>query len=200
MRIWKGIFGGVSLAVLLMGTADTASAQTNTTVAPITIPLPPPPPPPPNVEPLAPTPSDQPKATIREQLEAHATHATCASCHAKIDPLGFAFDNFNAIGQWRTEENVTGGEGANPPVNAAGKLPNGKAFAGPVEFKQLLAQDLDRFAEAFVEQLATFALRRMMTVDDRTQIKAIAQAAKRDGYKLRTLIEHLVMSDLFVKR
>jgi hypothetical protein len=160
----------------------------------------PPPPPPPNVEPLAPTPSDQPKATIREQLEAHATHATCASCHAKIDPLGFAFDNFNAIGQWRTEENVTGGEGANPPVNAAGKLPNGQAFAGPVEFKQLLAQDLDRFAEAFVEQLATFALRRMMTVDDRTQIKAIAQAAKQDGYQLRTLIEHFVMSDLFVKR
>src|SRR5207253_11201706 len=55
-----------------------------------------PPPPPPNVEPLAPTPSDKPKATIRMQLEAHATHSTCASCHRKIDPLGFAFDNFDA--------------------------------------------------------------------------------------------------------
>ncbi len=159
-----------------------------------------PPPPPPNVEPLEPTPSDKPKATIRQQLEAHSTHATCASCHAKIDPLGFAFDNFNAIGQWLTEENVPGGQGSNPPVNATGKLPDGRAYAGPDEFKQLLAHDLDRFAEAFVEQLATFSLRRMMTVDDRAQIKAITQAAKQDGYKLRTVIERFVMSDLFVKR
>ena len=159
-----------------------------------------PPSPPPNVEPLEPTPTDRPKATIRQQLEAHATHATCASCHAKIDPLGFAFDNFNAIGQWRTEENVPGGQGANPPVNAVGKLPDGRAYAGPDEFKQLLAQDLDRFAEAFVEKLATYALRRVMTVDDRTHIKAIAVASKKDGYKLRTVIEHFVTSDLFAKR
>ena len=159
-----------------------------------------PPSPPPNVEPLEPTPTDKPKATIRQQLEAHATHATCASCHAKIDPLGFAFDNFNAIGQWRTEENVPGGQGANPPVNAVGKLPDGRAYAGPDEFKQLLVQDLDRFAEAFVEKLATYALRRVMTVDDRTHIKAIAVASKKDGYKLRTVIEHFVTSDLFAKR
>ena len=117
-----------------------------------------------------------------------------------MDPLGFAFDNFNAIGQWRTEENVPGGQGANPPVNAVGKLPDGRAYAGPDEFKQLLAQDLDRFAEAFVEKLATYALRRVMTVDDRTHIKAIAVASKKDGYKLRTVIEHFVTSDLFAKR
>ena len=159
-----------------------------------------PPPPPPNVEPLEPTPFDKPKAPIRQQLEAHATHATCASCHAKIDPLGFAFDNFNAIGQWRSEENVPGGQGDNPQVKASGKLPDGRSYAGPDEFKQLLAKDLDRFAEAFVEQLATFALRRMMTVDDRAQIKAIAQATKQDGYKLRVVIKQFVTSDLFMKR
>ena len=73
-----------------------------------------PPPPPPNVEPLEPTPSNKPKATIRMQLEAHATHATCASCHAKIDPLGFGFDNFDAIGRWRTEEQVIGGQRSEP--------------------------------------------------------------------------------------
>jgi mono/diheme cytochrome c family protein len=159
-----------------------------------------PPPPPPNVEPLEPTPSNKPKATIRMQLEAHATHATCASCHQKIDPLGFAFDNFDAIGQWRTEERVTAGQGANPPVNASGVLPDGRTFQGAEEFKQLLAQDIDRFAEAFVEQLATFALRRVMAIDDAPQIKAIAQASKTDGYKLQTVIEHLVMSNLFQKR
>ena len=159
-----------------------------------------PPPPPPNVEPLEPTPGDQPKATIRMQLEAHATHTTCASCHRKIDPLGFAFDNFDAIGRWRTVEQALGGRGDNPAVNAAGTLPDGRSFSNPDEFKQLLAHDLDRFADAFVEQLATFALRRVMTIDDAAQIKAIARASQPDGYKLRTIIENLVLSDLFQKR
>jgi hypothetical protein len=159
-----------------------------------------PPPPPPNVEPLAPTPSNKPKATIRMQLEAHTTHATCASCHRNIDPLGFAFDNFDAIGRWRTREQVPGGKGDDPLIDASGVLPNGLAFKGQDDFKQLLAKDLDRFAEAFVEQLATFALRRVMTIDDAEQIKTIAQASKQDGYRLRTVIENLVLSELFQKR
>ncbi|QDU28210.1 hypothetical protein ETAA8_33100 [Anatilimnocola aggregata] len=159
-----------------------------------------PPPPPPNVEPLAPTPSNQTKATIRMQLDAHATHATCASCHQKIDPLGFAFENFDAIGQWRTEEVVPAGKGANPPVNATGKLPGGRSFNGAAEFKQLLKQDIDPFAEAFVEQLATFALRRVMTIDDRAQLKLIAANSKKDDYRLRAVIENFVTSDLFQKR
>ncbi|MFT5527786.1 MAG: hypothetical protein ACI9HK_005771, partial [Pirellulaceae bacterium] len=159
-----------------------------------------PPPPPPNVEPLEPTPSDQPKATIRQQLEAHATHATCASCHRKIDPLGFAFDNYDAIGQWRMNEHVIGGKGDHPPINASGKFADGRAYNGPEEFKQLLANDVDRFAEAFVEQLATFALRRVMTIDDADQIKAIAKASQKDNYKLRTIIQNLLTSDLFQKR
>ena len=159
-----------------------------------------PPSPPPNVEPLEPIPNNKPKATIRMQIEAHATHATCASCHAKIDPLGFAFDNFDAIGAWRTEEKSPTGQGINPPVNAKGKLSDGRSFSGPEEFKKLLVQDLDRFAEAFIEQLATYALRRVMTIDDAVQIKTIANASKKDGYKLRTVIENFVMSDLFQKR
>jgi len=159
-----------------------------------------PPPPPPNVEPLEPTPVDKPKATIRMQLEAHATHAICASCHRNIDPLGFAFDNFDAIGSWRTEEKIAAGKGSNPPVNASGLLPDGRSFAGPEEFKQHLLQDVDRFAEAFVEQLATFALRRVMTIDDAAEIRAIAQAAKRDDYRLRTVVEEFVKSNLFRKR
>jgi len=159
-----------------------------------------PPPPPPNVDPLEPTPLNEPKATIRRQLEAHATHAVCASCHRTIDPLGFAFDHFDAIGAWRTEERVDGGKGANPPVNASGVLSDGRAFDGPDEFKALLAADLDRFAEAFVGQLATFALRRVMTVDDAPRIKAIAEAAKADGYPLRAILENFVTSDLFLQR
>lgn len=159
-----------------------------------------PPPPPPNVEPLEPTPGNQPKATIRQQLEAHATHAICASCHQNLDPLGFAFDNYDAVGSWRTEERVSGGQGANPPVNAAGLLADGRPYAGPEEFKQLLAQDLDKFAAAFVEQLATFALRRVLTSDDAAELRAITAASQPDGYRLRTVLERFVLSDLFQKR
>ena len=95
---------------------------------------------------------------------------------------------------------MQGGQGDDPLVNARGLLPDGRAFEGPDEFKQLLGQDLDRFAEAFVEQLATYALRRVMTIDDLAQIKAIAAASKKDGHKLRAVIENLVLSDLFQKR
>ena len=159
-----------------------------------------PPPPPPNVEPLEPTPVNKPKATVRMQLEAHTTHATCAACHQRIDPLGFAFDNFDALGRWRTEEVMKAGQGGNPRVNASGTLADGRAYDGPGAFKQLLVQDLDRFGEAFVEQLATFALRRAMTVDDAAALKAIAHACKAEDYRLKLVIERFVLSELFQKR
>jgi hypothetical protein len=159
-----------------------------------------PPPPPPNVDPLEPVKSDQPKTTIRAQLKAHATTANCASCHAKIDPLGLAFDNFDAIGRWRETERIEGGIGEDPPVDASGVLPDGRTFAGPSEFKKLIADDDERLAEAFVEQLATYALRRVMTVDDLPQLHSIVAAAKADDYRLQSLIRGLVMSELFRRR
>jgi hypothetical protein len=159
-----------------------------------------PPPPPPNVEPLEPVPSNKPKATIREQLAAHSTNATCASCHAKIDPLGLAFDNFDAIGRWRTHERVEGGMGEDPAVDASGTLSDGRAFAGPDAFKRLLAESPDAFARAFVEQLATYALRRVMTVDDDDALNAIVAQSKADGYRLQSLVRSLTLSDLFKRR
>ena len=156
-----------------------------------------PPPPPPNVEPLEPTPINRPKATIRQQLEAHTTHSTCAACHQRIDPLGFAFDHYDAIGRWRTSEKVSGGSGGDPPVQSGGTLQDGRKFGGPEEFKNLLAQDLDHFAEAFIEQLATYALRRVMTPKDIPFIKEIALASKPNGYPLQTLIQNLANSPLF---
>jgi mono/diheme cytochrome c family protein len=159
-----------------------------------------PPPPPPNVDPLEPVKSDEPKTTIRAQLKAHATSATCVSCHAKIDPLGLAFENFDAIGRWRDTERVEGGTGDDPPVDASGVLPDGQTFAGPAEFKKLLADSDDRLAEAFVEQLATYALRRVMTVDDVQHIGRIVASAKDDGYRVTSLIRGLVLSELFQRR
>ena len=157
-------------------------------------------PPPPNVDPLEPMKRDQLKTTIRTQLEAHATTPTCVSCHAKIDPLGLAFENFDAIGRWREKERVEGGVGEDPPVDASGTLPGGKTFAGPSEFKKLLAEDDGRLAQAFMEQLATYALRQIMTVDDVQQLRSIVAATRGDGYRLQSLIRGLVMSELFQRR
>ena len=111
-----------------------------------------------------------------------------------------AFDNYDAIGRWRTTEKVSGGLGDDPPVQAGGILPNGKKFQGADDFKQLLVADVDRFAEAFVQQLATYALRRVMTVDDLAAIKSIAAQSKPDEYRLRSILENLILSDLFQKR
>ncbi|EAQ77401.1 DUF1592 domain-containing protein [Blastopirellula marina] len=159
-----------------------------------------PPPPPANVDAIEPNPVDSPKATIRMKLEAHKHDPNCAACHRKIDPLGLAFDNFDAIGRWREEEVVAQGVGANPPVDPSGVLPDGRKFATPHEFKQLLLADLDPFNQTFIEKLATYSLRRTMTVDDREDLAAIAKRSKDADYRVRDLVKALVLSDLFQKR
>ncbi len=157
-------------------------------------------PPPPNVDPLEPVAADKPKTTIRAQLAAHATSPNCVSCHAKIDPLGLAFENFDAIGRWRDTERVRDGLGHDPPVDASGVLPDGRAFTDAAEFKKLLAQDEVRLAEAFVKQLATYALRRVVTVDDTQPLQAVVTSAEDSGYGVRSLARALVMSEIFRKR
>lgn len=158
-----------------------------------------PPPPPANVDPIATNPVDAPKATLRMKLEAHIHDPNCASCHAKIDPLGLAFENYDAIGHWRTEE-ITDGTGANPKVNPAGKLSDGRVYETPAEFKALLLADLDAFNFTFIEKLATYGLRRSMSFDDRDQLKAIAAASKSKDYRVQDLVEAFICSDLFQKR
>ena len=158
-----------------------------------------PPPPPANVEPIAPNPVDSPKSTLRMKLEAHIHDERCAACHAKIDPLGLAFENYDAIGRWRTEE-VTDGTGANPPVNPAGRLPDGREYANAEEFKKLLLSDLDAFNATFIEKLATYGLRRSMSFADRDDLKAIAAVSKAKGYRVRDIVEAFILSDLFQKR
>ena len=159
-----------------------------------------PPPPPANVDPIEPNPPDSPKATIRQKLAAHASHASCAACHRAIDPLGLAFDQFDAIGQWRTHERVEKGTGDDPAVDPSGHLPDGRTFADAEDFKQLLVADHDRFLKAFIEQLSTYALRRVLTVDDRDDLAAIVREAKSCNYQLRDIIRAVAVSELMQKR
>ena len=158
-----------------------------------------PPPPPANVDPIAPHPVDSPKATLRMKLEAHIHDSRCASCHSKIDPLGLAFENYDAIGRWRTHE-VVEGTGEDPLVDPSGQLPDGRAYQTPVEFRQLLVADVDSFNTAFIEKLATYGLRRSLSFDDRADLAAIAKASREKDYRLRDLVEAFVLSDLFQQR
>ena len=159
-----------------------------------------PPPPPANVDPIEPNPPDSPKATIRKKIEAHAQNPNCAACHRGIDPLGLAFEQYDAIGAWRTHERVDKGTGEDPPVDPSGKLPDGRAFADANQFKQLLLDDRDRFLEAFVEHLSTYALRRVLTIDDREDIRAIVAKAKQYNYGLKDIVRIVALSDLIQKR
>jgi len=158
-----------------------------------------PPPPPANVDPIEPTPVDAPKATLRMKLEAHKQNPNCASCHKSIDPLGLAFDHYDAIGAWRTHEKVEG-TGDDPPVDASGELPDGRTFQDAAEFKQLLMADLDAFNKTFVEKLAIYGMRRTMTFDDRDELEAIVKTGRENDYSVRKIVEAFVLSDLFQKR
>ncbi|EDY16066.1 Protein of unknown function DUF1592 [Chthoniobacter flavus Ellin428] len=156
-------------------------------------------PPPPNVEPIAPNPVTAPKATIRMKLDAHIHDANCAACHAKIDPLGLAFENFDAIGRWRTTEKAEG-VGPDPAVDPSGKFPDGRTYQDATGFKKLLLADIDSFNRTFIEKLATYALRRTMSFSDYDQLKAIAATSKADDYRVKDILTALVTSDLFQKR
>ena len=124
----------------------------------------------------------------------------CAACHRKIDPLGLAFDQFDAIGQWRTREKVPTGVGEDPLVNPAGKMPDGRAFKDAEEFKQRLLEDRDKVARAFIEHLCTYGLRRVLTFDDEDNVNAIAAEAKKSGYRIKDIVRAVAVSELMRKR
>ena len=159
-----------------------------------------PPPPPANVEPIEPIPPTGTKITIRQRIDAHAKNASCAACHRNIDPLGLAFDQYDAVGQWRTREQVSTGVGEDPPVDASGVMPDGRPFTDSVQFKRLLLEDREKVARAFIEHLCTYALRRVLTIDDHDDLKSIEEEAKKKQYRVRDIVRAVALSDLIRKR
>lgn len=159
-----------------------------------------PPPPPANVSAIEPSPPESPKATLRQKIEAHRNNANCAACHAKIDPLGLAWDNYDAIGQWRTLEKVAQGRGADPMIDPSGVMPDGRAFNDANDFKRLLLEDHEKVALAFIEHLCTYALRRVLTVDDQEDLKAIEAEAKKNQFRVKDIVRAVALSDLIRKR
>ncbi|MFG0255019.1 MAG: DUF1592 domain-containing protein [Rhodopirellula sp. JB053] len=159
-----------------------------------------PPPPPANVDAIEPNPPKSPKSTIRQKIESHARDPNCAACHAKIDPFGLAWDNYDAIGQGRTREKVAAGIGDDPLVDSSGVMPDGRQFADGSEFKQILIEDGDKFRRAFIEHLCTYSLRRVLTVDDQDDLHAIVEVAKNQQLGLRDIVRAVALSDLMRKR
>jgi hypothetical protein len=159
-----------------------------------------PPSPPANVDPIEPIPPTGTKVTIRKRIETHAKNASCAACHRNIDPLGLAFDQYDAIGQWRTREQVPTGVGEDPLVDASGVMPDGRPFTHSVQFKQLLLEDRDKIARAFIEQLCTYSLRRVLTLDDSDDIKLIEEVAKKNDYRVKDIVRAVALSELMRNR
>jgi len=152
----------------------------------------PPPPPPPDVPNLDEAKIGQ-SASLREQLEQHRANPTCASCHSRMDPLGFGLENFDAIGAWRVRD----GKFA---IDAAGTLPDGRSFKGPRELKAILRADRDSFAEGLTEKLLTYALGRGLERYDRPTVKQIAKQLAADDYRFSTLVLEIVRSLPFQMR
>lgn len=140
----------------------------------------PPPPPPNNVPPLKE--DDNANLTIREQFAAHRANPSCAGCHAKIDPLGFALENFDITGRWRdTYENGR-------PVDATGTLFRKHKFTGATNFKAAIVDEKQRFARAFTTHLLRFALARELTPGDLVSVDVILDRAGSEDFRLQTLI------------
>jgi hypothetical protein len=170
----------------------------------------PPPPPPPNVPAIEP--DIRGATTIRAQLEKHRSLATCAACHAKIDPAGFALESFDVMGGWRDHYRVMGegqpvaGIGHNgqkfafhqgPAVDSSSVLPDGRKFQDIRELKKLLLADQRQIARNLVGQLIVYSTGSPVRFGDRPQVEAILDRTAKTEYGIRSLIAELVQSELF---
>jgi hypothetical protein len=152
----------------------------------------PPPPPPADVPPL-----DEKDLGVavshRERLEAHRADPLCASCHNKMDPLGFGLENYDAVGRWRTSDGPF-------PIEPTGTFPGGKEFSGPVELKALLRGHLPQFARSLAERMLTYALGRGVEPFDRLVVKDLVARTTADGYRMQALVQAIVDSVPFQQR
>jgi hypothetical protein len=153
----------------------------------------PPPPPPPGVEELKEDKEAVLSGSLRQRMEQHRANPNCASCHQRMDPLGFGFENFDAIGAWR------GREGKHV-IDPSGTLPGGQTFQGPAELRRILKARKDAFARCLAEKLLTYALGRGVERYDRCAVEEIVKSAAHDHYKFSRLLIEIVKSDPFLRR
>ena len=154
-----------------------------------------PPPPPPAVVPeLMAHGKDGRTLTMREQMEQHRANPVCASCHSRMDPLGFALENYDGVGKWRDKDSGNA-------IDASGKLPDGSTFVGPAGLKKILiTKDRDEFINTATEKLLLYALGRGLEYYDQPAVRAIGREAAKDDYRMSALITAVVKSTPFEMR
>ncbi len=150
------------------------------------------PPPPPDVPTLEQSTKNQ-KLSVRKMLELHRKNATCASCHNKIDPLGLAFENYDAIGAWRDKD-------AGETIDPTGELPDGRAFAGPEALKQILLEQKEQFTKQLSKNLLIYALGRGLQPNDECVIRSALDSAARNQDRVSSIIKAIVQSYPFRHR
>lgn len=140
--------------------------------------------------------------TTRERVLLHQEKPQCASCHRKIDPIGFGLENFNAVGLWRTEDEYhKKGLGKKRwKIDASGKLHNGPKFSNFFELRNVIASKDDDFARGFTEALIAYSLGRPFGFSDQDFADKMLASSKRDGFKAKNIIHRLVASDLFQRK
>jgi mono/diheme cytochrome c family protein len=153
----------------------------------------PPPAPPPNVPSLESSNKDGKPLSVRQMLEMHRANPACASCHARMDPLGLSLENFDAIGQWRTSD-------AGHAIDASGVLLDGTKVEGPGELRQALVAQKTQFVKTVTDKLLTYALGRGLEYYDAPTIRAIDRAAAADDYRWSSVILGIVKSAPFQMR
>jgi len=146
--------------------------------------------------------------TIREQLDRHRQHQTCARCHRRIDPPGFALEEFDVIGGHRDWYRSLGDEGQRVPktryrigpmIEKGGELPDGRKFSDFVEFRDLLLEDPEVIARAMAEKLLIYGCGRPLEKSDRASVDAVVEAARKENFGLRSMIQAVVESELFLR-
>jgi hypothetical protein len=155
----------------------------------------PPPPPPPNVPSLTDRNADGKILSIRQQMEEHRANPACATCHKLMDPLGFALENFDAIGHWRDSSGPN-----NTPIDSSGVLPDGTKFQGPAELREILLSRPEQFVTAVTQKLLTYALGRGLEYYDGPAVRKIVREAAISNYRWSDLILAVAKSDPFAKR
>jgi hypothetical protein len=151
------------------------------------------PPPPPDAGELVEGKQAELSGSLRQRMEQHRSKAICASCHQRMDPLGFGFENYDAVGAWRTMDGKF-------PIDPSGELPGGKTFQGPPELKQILKARKEAFAKCLAEKMLTYAVGRGVEAYDRRAVEKIAADLGRNDYKFGSLVIGIVESDPFLKR
>jgi Protein of unknown function (DUF1588)/Protein of unknown function (DUF1585) len=151
------------------------------------------PPPPPDVPQLAEGEQAELKGTLKQRLEQHRANPACASCHDRLDPIGFGLENYDAIGAWRTKE-------GDNPIDSSGTLPDGQKINGPADLKKYLSSRPDVFCRCVTEKMLTYALGRGLEPYDRCAVDDVMAALRRDNYRFSTLVTAIVHTDAFQKR